>query len=183
MTHAGIESGDGLDEAGAVIRWSTLALAASHVYRWYEPGTGRYSSPDPMQVGVGGEVNQYQYARGNPLLFIDPRGLWPFGSGAGFSIGCAYVMAQALTPSFPPGTNDKFKHCVVSCKIQITCGPIGAAAAGVGKEILDVFGPGDADFGDAIADLDGIVCGFKSRRDPQCSNCDSCCEGTKGGGW
>jgi RHS repeat-associated protein len=42
--------------------------------RWYEAGTGRYASPDPLGVEDGG-VNSYLYALANPLLFTDPNGL------------------------------------------------------------------------------------------------------------
>lgn len=153
-----------------------------NVHRWYETATGRYNRSDLVPIEVEGEVNPFLYARSNPVYFSDPRGLTPFGFGAGFSIACAYALAQTLATQFPPGTNDKLKHCIVACQIQGACGAIGATAAGAAKEILDIFGPGDADFGDAIADLDGIACGFKSRRDASCTSCDSCC-GPYGGGW
>jgi RHS repeat-associated protein len=39
--------------------------------RWYDPGTGRFITEDPIRYGA----NWYGYANNNPLMFDDPRGL------------------------------------------------------------------------------------------------------------
>jgi len=52
-----------------------LGLPLSRVYsvhRWYQPGTGRYTRPDPL--GAQGDFHPYLYATANPLLFFDPLG-------------------------------------------------------------------------------------------------------------
>ena len=41
-------------------------------YRYFEPGIGRYQSPDP--IGLRGGINAFQYAP-NPVNWIDPFGL------------------------------------------------------------------------------------------------------------
>jgi RHS repeat-associated protein len=44
-------------------------------HRLYSATHSRFLSPDPL--GLAGGLNQYQYAAGNPLAFIDPTGLCP----------------------------------------------------------------------------------------------------------
>jgi RHS repeat-associated protein len=55
---------------------------AYNVARWIEPGTGRYTRPDPVGI-TELAVNLYAYVNSNPLRFRDPLGLrsWPFGGG------------------------------------------------------------------------------------------------------
>ena len=40
--------------------------------RWYDPELGRFISVDPIKDGV----NWYVYCSNNPLIFVDPTGLW-----------------------------------------------------------------------------------------------------------
>ncbi len=52
--------------------------------------------------------------------------------------------------------NDKFMHCSVSCQLTFQCYGTHVLALGLGKEIWDVFTPGDADVRDLKADILGI---------------------------
>ena len=58
-------------------------------FRYYNPQTGRYITPDPIglegginlfsyvdSVGKPFETNLYTYTNNNPINFIDPSGLW-----------------------------------------------------------------------------------------------------------
>ena len=48
-------------------------------HRWYQPGTGRYTRPDPLGfISVPGAARlwPYLYADANPLRFSDPLGLY-----------------------------------------------------------------------------------------------------------
>ena len=43
-------------------------------FRYYNPQTGRYITPDP--IGLWGGINLFSYTANNPVSFIDPRGLY-----------------------------------------------------------------------------------------------------------
>ena len=43
-------------------------------FRYYNPQTGRYITPDP--IGLEGGINLFAYVAGNPVNSIDPLGLW-----------------------------------------------------------------------------------------------------------
>ena len=50
--------------------------------RWYDPDTGRWLSKDP--IGINGGLNQYVFCGNNPIMFIDPLGLWQITLGFGY---------------------------------------------------------------------------------------------------
>ena len=60
-----------------------------NIFRWYRPGWGRYSQSDPN--GLAPDNNLYRYARGNPVLLTDRRGLQaaqPCPSGTAACVLC-----------------------------------------------------------------------------------------------
>lgn len=55
-----------------------VALPSTAQARYYDPGSARFVSPDPVveDVDAPQALNRYAYVRNNPLLYTDPLGLW-----------------------------------------------------------------------------------------------------------
>jgi RHS repeat-associated protein len=84
-------------------------------FRYYNPQTGRYITPDP--IGLEGGINLFAYVQNNPVNRVDPLGLWYidigfnipiFGPFGGFSFDirmgpCGNMLVPGLyigTPGF-----------------------------------------------------------------------------------
>lgn len=120
------------------------------MHRWYEPGTGRYSSSDPSEEARLEEPNQYLYALARPVLFIDPLGLkacecsddcpggvWGYvGVGAFASIG--FKGGSKGVGVFQCDSNPR-KVLAASTKCKIT-----GAIVGFGAGVDGTFGLGRA---------------------------------------
>jgi hypothetical protein len=70
------------------------------------------------------------------------------------------------------GVPDKMAHCVASASIARHCSVAEAYGAGVGKELKDLFGAGDVEWGDLRADAAGVHCARAAGTDP---DIDGCC--------
>lgn len=70
--------------------------------RWYDPELGLWIAPDP----AGDGYNAYSYVNGNPILYLDPNGLWKIGLGlsigytraGGFSMGVGIGLEDVKLP-------------------------------------------------------------------------------------
>ncbi|MGO9768275.1 MAG: RHS repeat-associated core domain-containing protein, partial [Roseiarcus sp.] len=81
-------------------QWFQLETGlAYNWHRHYDASLGRYAQPDP--IGLAGGRNVYGYVGGNPLSWVDPWGLGPWGSAIGGWIGG--VVAGALGSETGPG--------------------------------------------------------------------------------
>lgn len=54
---------------------------------------------------------------------------------------------------------------MVACEITRRCSKFAAIVAGIGKEIMDIVGDGNAEWEDWLADLKGIQCAEDMERD------------------
>ena len=66
---------------------------------------------------------------------------------------------QAVRAQLPTDDTDKRLHCLVSAQIARQCSVSEAYLAGIGKELRDLFGRGDAEWADWQADRAGVSCG------------------------
>jgi RHS repeat-associated protein len=119
----------------ALFTSATLGADAYYnVYRWMEPSTGRYFSPDP--IGLKGSPNLFEYANGRPFVFTDPDGrlvTWALAQA-----GCASVFYLQARFLWLDPFGDGYAHCRASCEIATWCGVSTATAAGIAKELSDV---------------------------------------------
>jgi len=135
--------------------WRDAMMGAEgyqNVYRWYTPGTGRYSKVDPVGI-TELDPHPYVYVNNRPLMLTDPLGLrsWPFGAGQ----FCRDDSCQCVNPPVRVLGEDSFafeplqgpgqcvdadavysKECVVKIpdnfKCTLKCEP-GAPAGQLGK--------------------------------------------------
>ena len=80
-------------------------------------------------------------------------------------------MAAVLRQKLPVGLPDKQAHCTASGLIARYCSPTEAYIAGMSKEFRDLFGGGDAEWGDWRADRVGVSCARHADDDEALTAC------------
>jgi len=68
-------------------------------FRYYNPQTGRYITPDP--IGLEGGINLFAYVRGNPLRWVDPFGL-TWGSNISYFFSWLLGLGNSNTRNYGP---------------------------------------------------------------------------------
>lgn len=85
------------------------------------------------------------------------------------SYGC---MSAVLREKVPANLPDKQAHCLASGLIARHCSLAEAYLAGIGKELKDLLGRGDADWADWRADRVGVACARRASGD---AGVEACC--------
>lgn len=136
----------------------------------YDPTVGRWLSRDPLpSAEILQGTNLYAYVRENPINSTDRYGLFGVGLAPIRLPGsaCLGEMIKAFStaaignnfpgalPQYPGVTNDKYQHCVSSCRLAGACGDAIANALGQLKEGRDALMGEGADPADLAANARG----------------------------
>lgn len=101
--------------------WAPVTTLRYNVHRWYETGTGRYASSDPL--GISASLNTYAYVDARPTSLFDPLGLLSvdrgscqsFGDGGAGGSGCCFPKleeaARQYNEFFNPGWRQRKPEC------------------------------------------------------------------------
>jgi RHS repeat-associated protein len=162
-------TGQEQDEFGGLIYYNA---------RWYDPEVGRFISEDPAAALPTNplSINRYVYCMNNPLIYVDPTGLWSIGLkifGFGFSIGdqgmSVSIPFLTIGVNFTDGSMYGFAGLDLSSGIELGVASIGyTAKAGVQVDKHGTYGTASgsvyasalgavASFGAHYASLDGRV--------------------------
>mgnify|MGYP006276747227 FL=1 len=107
--------------------------------RTYSPDFGRWLQPDPT---VGGSMNAYEYATGDPINQIDPTGNTPWGWIAG-AVAATVVGIMIGTLTFGLGTGAVLGYGYAALAAQIAMGVVtGAIAGAVGETVTQLVDNG-----------------------------------------
>ncbi len=158
-----------------------VLLLGSTAQGMYDPHHGRWFQRDPLGVRPDApqgtiEVRRqytdgaglYEYVRSRPQIVGDPSGEAApiiIVGGAAIVGAAACIVPIVVEMHLEKGwTNDKYAHCVASCRISKVCTREVAAVSGWGKELRDEIekrlrnhGIG-WDWADDAANLDGRRC-------------------------
>jgi hypothetical protein len=97
-----------------------------------------------------------------PLPAYEPR-------AARSSLGC---MESALADhDLDLSANDAEAHCIAAGLIALRCSVTESWIAGIGKELRDLLGRGDAEIADLRSDARGVACARSTEK----GGLDACC--------
>jgi RHS repeat-associated protein len=96
-------------------------------FRYYDPASGRYLSPDPL--GPLNDLNPYRYARNNPINQADPLGLYSLGRFLRVAVPVVAAVAVAVAVVTAP-------IAIPSALLAVTAGALaGATFAGLNEAL------------------------------------------------
>lgn len=82
-------------------------------------------------------------------------------------------MRAAIDSRLPQDATDKRKHCIAAALIAHYCSVTEAYLAALGTELVDLVGPGSAEWEDWHADRAGIACADAAAEDDALERCCS----------
>jgi len=156
-------------------------------FRYYNSQTGRYLSPDPLELKYF--MNIYTYAGNNSLTRSDPYGLLPvpfynlFKPVACFSSSTPvmsywWARSRDSTKTYAPSwwVPEHYGHCMAHCTIKKICGQglgdIMSWVYGYGRESFDYiisgFNSDNYDKKDIEANERGRTCSFLTKCQDRC---------------
>lgn len=86
-------------------------------------------------------------------------------------IVCPLLYANGLKQKLPANTTDKFKHCALSCQLALRCDAMDTLSLGILKELWDLISPGNAEWEDLVADMEGtkLATSGEAETDKECN--------------
>ena len=137
-------------------------------HREYDPGLGRYLSPDP--VGLDGGVGLYIYVGDAPVSFGDPMGLWRFPGPIATD---ATKRARRRYPRSRGDMQDAFRHCIWQCMITRENSELEAEMQGMLHELVGDCA-GEQEEGEMLRDehnnIQGRIIGRTAKSSEDCEN-------------
>jgi len=105
--------------------------------RWYDPGTGRWLSKDP--IGIEGGLNLYVFCDNNPVNFVDPEGLTVKSKAKAVVLAAQISIQTVYQEAGPKVVRLASKGKAVATQVAKKIGP--KAMLGIGAILMQAMEP------------------------------------------